>query len=152
MNSLWKIDWNYISIKWAALKNIWKEHPAKQLLYGLVLHMSRNILNKSLSYRLRNMDASLLAKQWSLTNLASMQTLCCILTFDPSKLAISRKWHILMAVMRGNRVGGNWLTKWDKVKFPWYTHRLMHRKRVTCKLHDSYFRLMTIKHAIPKIE
>ena len=27
----------------------------------------------------------------------------------------------------------------------------MHRKRVTCELHDGYFRLMTIKHAIPKI-
>ena len=37
-------------------------------------------------------------------------------------------------------------------KFPWYTHRLMHRKRVTCELHDSYFRLMTITHAISKIE
>ena len=37
-------------------------------------------------------------------------------------------------------------------KFPWYTHRLMHRKRVTCELHDSYFCLMTIQHAIPKIE
>ena len=37
-------------------------------------------------------------------------------------------------------------------KSPWYTHRLMHRKRVTCELHDSYFHLMTIKHAIPKIE
>ena len=37
-------------------------------------------------------------------------------------------------------------------KFPWYTHRLMHRKRVTCELHDSYFRLMTIKYAISKIE
>ena len=34
----------------------------------------------------------------------------------------------------------------------WYTHRLMHRKRVTCELHDSYFRLMMIKHDIPKIE
>ena len=34
-------------------------------------------------------------------------------------------------------------------QFPWYTHRLMHRKRVTC---DSYFRLMTIKHSISKIE
>ena len=31
-----------------------------------------------------------------------------------------------------------------------YSHRLMHRKRVTCELHDSYFRLMTIKHAIPR--
>ena len=28
----------------------------------------------------------------------------------------------------------------------------MHRKRVTSELHDSYFRLMTIKYAIPKIE
>ena len=27
----------------------------------------------------------------------------------------------------------------------------MHWKRVTCELHDSYFRLMTIKHTIPKI-
>ena len=26
----------------------------------------------------------------------------------------------------------------------------MHRKRMTCELHDSYFRWMTIKHAIPK--
>ena len=37
-------------------------------------------------------------------------------------------------------------------KFPWYTHRLMHRKRGTSELHDSYFRLMTIKHSISKIE
>ena len=50
-------------------------------------------------------------------------------------------------------MGGNWLMKWDEVKkFPWYTHRLMHRKRVTCELHVNYFRLMTIKHAISKIE
>ena len=34
-------------------------------------------------------------------------------------------------------------------KFPWYTHRLMHRKRVTSELYDS---LLTIKHAIPKTE
>ena len=37
-------------------------------------------------------------------------------------------------------------------KFPWYTHRVMHRKRVTCELHDSYLRSMTITYAIPKIE
>ena len=36
-------------------------------------------------------------------------------------------------------------------KIPWYSHRLMHRKRMTCELADSNFRLMTIKHAIPKI-
>ena len=35
---------------------------------------------------------------------------------------------------------------------PWYSHRLTHRKRVTCELHDSYFRLMTIKHSISKIK
>ena len=28
----------------------------------------------------------------------------------------------------------------------------MHWKRVTSELHDSYFHLMTIKHAIPKNE
>ena len=28
----------------------------------------------------------------------------------------------------------------------------MHWKRMTSEFHDSYFRLMTIKHAIPKIE
>ena len=72
---------------------------------------------------------------------------CCLnfwdkvlyLAFDPAKNVIprwctGRKWHMLMAIMRGNRVGGNWLMKWDEVKkFPWYTHRLMHRKRVTCE-------------------
>ena len=57
-----------------------------------------------------------------------------------------------MAVMRENRVGGNWLMKWDEVKkIPWYSHRLMHRKRVTSELHDSYFRLIMIKHSISKI-
>ena len=28
----------------------------------------------------------------------------------------------------------------------------MHRKRVTSELHDNYFRLMTIKHSILKIQ
>ena len=31
-------------------------------------------------------------------------------------------------------------------------YRVMHRKRVTSELHDSYFHLMTIKHSISKIE
>ena len=43
-----------------------------------------------------------------------------------------------------------WLTIWDKVKSHG-TVRLMHRKRVTCDLHDSFRRSMTIKHAIPRI-
>ena len=46
--------------------------------------------------------------------------------------------------------GRAWLTIWDRVKIPRYSHKLMHRKRVTCELHDSYFRSMTIKDAIPK--
>ena len=82
---------------------------------------------------------------------------CYVLTFWPSQKCHSRwctgrKWHILVAVMRGNRVGGNWLMKWDKVKkIPLYSHRLTHRKRATSELHDSYFHLMTITQAIPKI-
>ena len=46
--------------------------------------------------------------------------------------------------------GRAWLTIWDRVKILQYSHKLMHRKRVTCELHDSYFRSMTIKHTIPK--
>ena len=42
-----------------------------------------------------------------------------------------------------------WLTIWEKVKSHG-TVRLIHRKRVTRELHDSYFRSMTIKHAIPR--
>ena len=47
--------------------------------------------------------------------------------------------------------GRVWLMIWDRVKIPRYSHRLMHRKRVSCELHDSYIRLMMIKHAIPEI-
>ena len=52
---------------------------------------------------------------------------CYVLTFWPgqkchSRWRTGRKWHTLMAVMRGNRVGGNWLMKWEELKkFPWYT-------------------------------
>ncbi len=50
-------------------------------------------------------------------------------------------------------MGGNWLMKWDELKkIPMVHYRVMHRKRVTSELHDSYFRLMTIKHSISKIE
>ena len=88
-----------------------------------------------------------------------MRKKCCcyVLTFWPdqkchSRWCTGRKWHILMTVMRGNRVGGNWLMKWDEVKkIPLYSHRLTHRKRVTSELHDSYFRSMTITQAIQKI-
>ena len=41
--------------------------------------------------------------------------------------------------------GRAWLTIWVRVKIPRYSHKLMHRKRVICELHDSYFRSMMIK-------
>ena len=80
-----------------------------------------------------------------------------LLYFDPAKNAIprwgtGRRWHILMAVMRGNRVGGSWQMKWDELKnshgtlIDWCTGR---EWPVNC---DSYFRLMKIKHSISKIE
>ena len=37
-------------------------------------------------------------------------------------------------------------------KIPIVHYRVMHRKTVTSELHDSYFRLVTIKHSISKIE
>ena len=37
-------------------------------------------------------------------------------------------------------------------KIPMVHYRVMHRKRVTSELHDSYLRLMTIKHSISKNE
>ena len=41
--------------------------------------------------------------------------------------------------------GWAWLTIWDRVRIPRYSHKLMLQKRVTCELHDSYFRSMKIK-------
>ena len=55
-------------------------------------------------------------------------------------------------VIERDRVGGLRLIIWDKVKVPLCLYWVMHRKRVTSELHDSYFRLMTIKHSISKIE
>ncbi len=55
-------------------------------------------------------------------------------------------------VIERDRVGGLRLIIWDKVKVPLCHYRVMHRKRITSEPHDSYFRLMTIKHSISKIE
>ena len=70
---------------------------------------------------------------------------CCILTFGPAKHAIPKtvEEHIPLV----------WASLADDMgqgKIQRYSHRLMHPKRVTCELHDSYFRSMTIKHAIPR--
>ena len=69
---------------------------------------------------------------------------CSILTFDPAKHAIPKTKCIFHWRRRA------WLTVWDRVKIPQYSHRLMHRERMTYELNDSYFRSMTIKHAIPR--
>ena len=70
---------------------------------------------------------------------------CCILTFDPAKHAIPK-----MAEVHIPLVWASLADKMGQVTIPWYTHRLIHRKRVTSELHDSNFRLMMIKHASPK--
>ena len=53
-------------------------------------------------------------------------------------------------VIERDCVGGLRLMIWDKVKVS--LRHYSHRKRVTSELHDSYFRLMTIKHSISKIQ
>ena len=50
-----------------------------------------------------------------------LETICCVLTFDPAKHAIpkwctGRKWHIPIACNRKKSRRRIWLTKWDKVK------------------------------------
>ena len=69
---------------------------------------------------------------------------CSILTFDSAKHAIPKRGSCIFHWRRRA-----WLTIWAKVKSHG-TVRLVHRKRVTCEIHESYFRSMTIKHAIPR--
>ena len=85
-------------------------------------------------------------------------TLCYILTFWPGQKCHSKVMH-RKEVTHSNgsyerkSCGRKLADEMGRAKkFPWYTHRLMHRKRVTCELHDSYFRWMTIKQSISKIE
>ena len=83
---------------------------------------------------------------------------CYVLTFWPCQKCHSKVMHRKEVThsngsyerkLRGRKLAD----EMGRVKkFPWYTHRLMHRKRVTSEQHDSYFRLMTIKHSISKIE
>ena len=79
-------------------------------------------------------------------------------TFDPAQKMLFQgdapegsdtfQWPVI----ERDRVGVLRLIIWDKVKVKLCQYRLMHRKRVTSELHDSYFRLMTIKHSISKIQ
>ena len=91
---------------------------------------------------------------WKCTSIS----FCYILTFWPGQKCPSKVMHRKQVTHSNGSYERK--SRWRKVademgrakKFLWYTHRLMHRKRVTSELHDSYFRLMTIKHSISKIE
>ena len=63
-----------------------------------------------------------------------------------------RKWHIPMASNRKRSRGRIKAYNMGQGKGPTVPLTVMHRKRVTSELHDSYFRLMTIKHSISKIQ
>ena len=67
---------------------------------------------------------------------------------DAPEVSYTFQWPVI----ERDRVGGLRLIIWDKVKVPLCYYRVMRRKRVTSELHESYFRLMTIKHSISKIE
>ena len=56
-----------------------------------------------------------------------------------------QKLHILLASYGKRLCRRAWLTIWDRVKILRYSHKLMHWKRVTSELHDSYFHSMMMK-------
>ena len=98
-----------------------------------------------------------LSKSYSISSLKKKSILSIVLCFDPAKNAIQGdapegsdtfQWPVI----KRDRVGGLRLIIWDKVKVPLWQYRLIHRKRVTSELHNSYFLLMTIKHSISKIQ
>ena len=117
------------------------------------------VLSSTLSYFTRSYTLGNKKKRKEADNIFVYQ--CCIVMFWPS----TRPQKMLFQgdapegsdtfqwpVIERDRVGGLRLIIWDKVKVPLCQYRLMHRKRVTSELHDSYFRLMTIKHSISKIQ
>ena len=63
-----------------------------------------------------------------------------------------RKWHITMASNRKRSRGRIKAYDMGQDEGPIVPLTVMHRKRVTSELHDSYFRLMTIKHSFSKIQ
>ena len=84
---------------------------------------------------------------------------CYVLTFDPAKKKCYSKVMHRKEVTHSNgsyerkSCGRKLADEMGRArKIPMVHYRVMHRKRVTSELHDSYFRLMTIKHLISKIE
>ena len=72
--------------------------------------------------------------------------------FDSAKNAIprwctGRRWHILMAVMRGNRVGGKWLMKWEELTKAWTAIdrlSIIWKSNLTDKMKRSFFQAAVV--------
>ena len=87
----------------------------KELLTNFGSHLNiENILFENLLLSTKELVRFLQGKKTLLFkfkfDIFNINLYCCILTFNPAKLAIQRwctgrKWHIPMAVMRRNRVG-----------------------------------------------
>ena len=115
--------------------------------------MSRS--SRAISYDDRRLNFRRAPNSW--TSHKTTQVLCFDLRPGPKKMlfqgdAPEGSDTFQWLVIERDRVGGLRLIIWDKVKVPLCQYRLMHRKRVIFELHDSYFRLMTIKHSISKIQ
>ena len=108
-----------------------------------------------------NRDCHFVTFEWkriTIIHLFFSFCMCYVLTFDPAQKMLFQgdapegsdtfQWPVI----ERDRMGRLRLIIWDKVKVPLCQYRLMHQKRVTSELHDSYFRLMTIKHSISKIQ
>ena len=77
---------------------------------------------------------------------------CYILTFDPAQKCYSKVIVIEMASNRKRSRGRIKAYDMGQGEGPIVPLTDMHRKRVTSELHDSYFRLMTIKTSDSKIQ
>ena len=70
---------------------------------------------------------------------------CCLLTSDPAKHAIPKTAEVAYSIGVGEL---DWQYGTGLKSHGTVTNWCI--GRVTCELHDGYFRSMTIKHAIPK--
>ena len=92
---------------------------------------------RNVSFFVRDNSSS---ERESLNKFSRRRYSCCILTSDPAKHAIPKTAEVAYSVGVGEL---GW--QYGTGLIPRYSHKLMYRKRVTCELHDSYFRSMMIK-------
>ena len=103
-------------------------------------------------------DSKIEGTRWKKKKFSPSKFKCYVLTFDPAqrnaipRWCTGRKWHIPMTSNRKRSRGRIKVFNMGQGEGPTVPNRLMHQKRVTSELHDSYFRLMTIKHPISKIQ